>query len=173
MIELKTPITDEDINKLKVGDTVEISGYILCGRDAVLPKVLKMIENGTAGELGIDLNGQVIFHTAVSPAGVGPTCSNKLEIESSIEPLSAAGIKLHLGKGELHPETISALDKHNSVYAVIPPVTALLGSKTSEEKVVAFPELGMEALHMIMVDKYPAIIASAHGKSIYSQEDQG
>ncbi|MBR3534027.1 MAG: fumarate hydratase C-terminal domain-containing protein [Clostridiales bacterium] len=173
MIELKTPITDEDINKLKVGDTVEISGYILCGRDAVLPKVLKMIENGTAGELGIDLNGQVIFHTAVSPAGVGPTSSNKLEIESSIEPLSAAGIKLHLGKGELHPETISALDKHNSVYAVIPPVTALLGSKTSEEKVVAFPELGMEALHMIMVDKYPAIIASAHGKSIYSQEDQG
>ena len=173
MIELKTPITDEDINKLKVGDTVEISGYILCGRDAVLPKVLKMIENGTAGELGIDLNGQVIFHTAVSPAGVGPTSSNKLEIESSIEPLSAAGIKLHLGKGELHPETISALDKHNSVYAVIPPVTALLGSKTSDEKVVAFPELGMEALHMIMVDKYPAIIASAHGKSIYSQEDQG
>ncbi len=173
MIELKTPITDEDINKLKVGDTVEISGYILCGRDAVLPKVLKMIENGTSGELGIDLNGQVIFHTAVSPAGVGPTSSNKLEIESSIEPLSAAGIKLHLGKGELHPETISALDKHNSVYAVIPPVTALLGSKTSEEKVVAFPELGMEALHMIMVDKYPAIIASAHGKSIYSQEDQG
>lgn len=173
MIELKTPITDEDINKLKVGDTVEISGYILCGRDAVLPKVLKMIENGTAGELGIDLNGQVIFHTAVSPAGVGPTSSNKLEIESSIEPLSAAGIKLHLGKGELHLETISALDKHNSVYAVIPPVTALLGSKTSEEKVVAFPELGMEALHMIMVDKYPAIIASAHGKSIYSQEDQG
>ena len=170
MIQLTTPISEEDINNLHVGDTVEISGYILCGRDAVLPKVLKMIEDGTIDTLGVDLHGQVIFHTAVSPAGVGPTSSNKLEIESSIAPLSAAGIKLHLGKGELHPETIEALDRYNSVYAVIPPVTALLGSKTSEERVVAFPELGMEALHLIKVDKYPAIIGAAHGKSIYQEE---
>ena len=167
MIQLTTPISEEDVEKLQLGDTVEISGYILCGRDAVLPKVLKMIEDGTVGELGVDLHGQVIFHTAVSPAGVGPTSSNKLEIESSIAPLSAAGIKLHLGKGELHKETIEALDKYNAVYAVIPPVTALLGSKTSEEKVIAFPELGMEALHLIKIDNYPAIIGAAHGRSIY------
>lgn len=172
MIQLTTPISEEAAAALQVGDTVEISGYILCGRDAVLPKVLKMIEDGTVGDLGVDLHGQVIFHTAVSPAGIGPTSSNKLEIESSIEPLSAAGIKLHLGKGELHPETIAALDKYNAVYAVIPPVTALLRSKTSEEEVVAFPELGMEALHLIKVDKYPAIIGAAHGKSIYTQEEQ-
>ena len=168
MKSLTTPISEEDIKNLQVGDTVTISGYILCGRDAVLPKVLIMIEDGTVDSLGVDLHGQVIFHTAVSPAGVGPTSSNKLEIESSIEPLSAAGIKLHLGKGELHPETIAALDKYDSVYAVIPPVTALLGCKTSEERVVAFPELGMEALHLIKVDKYPAIIGAAHGKSIYT-----
>ena len=166
-IDLNTPISDEDINKLSVGDTVTISGYILCGRDAVLPKVLKMIEEGTVEQLGVDLHGQVIFHTAVSPAGVGPTSSNKLEIESSIAPLSAAGIKLHLGKGALHAETIEALDKYNAVYAVIPPVTALLGAKTTEQRVVAFPELGMEALHIIKVDKYPAIIGAAHGRSIY------
>ncbi len=172
MIQLNTPISDEAVKSLQVGDTVEISGYILCGRDAVLPKVIKMIEEGTVNDLGIDLHGQVIFHTAVSSAGVGPTSSNKLEIETSIEPLSAAGVKLHLGKGELHKETIEALNKYNAVYAVIPPVTALLGSKTSEERVVAFPELGMEALHLIKVDKYPAIIGAAHGKSIYSQEEQ-
>jgi len=166
-IDLKTPISDEDIKKLSVGDTVTISGYILCGRDAVLPKVLKMIEDGTVEQLGVDLHGQVIFHTAVSPAGVGPTSSNKLEIESSIAPLSAAGIKLHLGKGALRVETVEALDKYNAVYAVIPPVTALLGAKTTEQKVVAFPELGMEALHLIKIDKYPAIIGAAHGRSIY------
>ena len=169
MIELTTPISEEATSQLQVGDTVEISGYILCGRDAVLPKVLKMIEDGTVEKLGVDLRGQVIFHTAVSPAGVGPTSSNKLEIESSIEPLSKAGIKLHLGKGELHPETIAALREYNAVYAVIPPVTALLASKTSEEKVIAFPELGMEALHLIKVDKYPAIIGAAHGRSIYEK----
>ena len=133
----------------------------------MLPKLLQMIEEGSADQLGIDLRGQVIFHTAVSPAGVGPTSSNKLEIESSIEPLSRAGIKLHLGKGQLHRETIEALDRYNAVYAVIPPVTALLGAKTSEERVLAFPELGMEALHLIRVDRYPAIIGAAHGRSIY------
>ena len=167
MIQLTTPISEEAAAGLQAGDTVEISGYILCGRDAVLPKVLKMIEDGTADQLGVDLRGQVIFHTAVSPAGVGPTSSNKLEIESSIAPLSAAGIKLHLGKGKLHEETIKALDQYNAVYAVIPPVTALLGARTSEQKVVAFPELGMEALHLIRVDRYPAIIGAAHGRSIY------
>lgn len=167
MIELTTPISEEVVAELQVGDTIEISGYILCGRDAVLPKVLKMIENGTVGDLGVDLHGQVVFHTAVSPAGVGPTSSNKLEIENSIGPLSAAGIKLHLGKGELHKETVAALDKYNAVYAVIPPVTALLGSKTAEQQVIAFSELGMEALHLIKVDKYPAIIGAAHGRSIY------
>ncbi len=169
MIELTTPLSEEIVSGLQVGDTVEISGYILCGRDAVLPKILEMIENDTIDDLGIDLRGQVIFHTAVSPAGVGPTSSNKLEIENSIEPLSKAGIKLHLGKGQLHSETVDALDKYNSVYAVIPPVTALLGSKTGEYRVIAFPELGMEALYLIKVDKYPAIIGSAHGRSIYEK----
>lgn len=167
MMDLTTPLSEETIRSLHVGDTVTLSGYILCGRDAVLPRVLKMIEDGTVGQLGVDLHGQVIFHTAVSPAGVGPTSSNKLEIESSIAPLSAAGIKLHLGKGALHPETIEALERYNAVYAVIPPVTALLGAKTCEERVIAFPELGMEALHLIRVDRYPAIIGAAHGRSIY------
>ena len=169
MIQLTTPISEEAAAKLQVGDTVEISGYILCGRDAVLPKVLKMIEEGTAGELGVDLHGQVIFHTAVSPAGVGPTSSNKLEIEASIEPLSKAGIRMHLGKGELHTETIRALDRYHAVYAVIPPVTALLGDKMTEKKLLAFPELGMEALYLIKVDRYPAIIGAAHGRSIYER----
>ena len=170
MFELTTPISEEEIGGLQVGDTVEISGAILCGRDAVLPRVLRMIEEGKKDQLGIDLQGQVMFHTAVSPAGVGPTSSNKLEIESSIAPLSAAGIRIHLGKGELHSETIRALDRCHSVYAVIPPVTALLGAKTGEIKCIAFPELGMEALYLIKADRYPAIIAAAHGKSIYSRE---
>ena len=162
-----TPISDEIIKSLKVGDTILLSGEILCGRDAVLPKIVGMINEGTINQLGIQLEGQVIFHTAVSPAGVGPTSSNKLEIESSIEPLSQAGVRMHLGKGALHRETIEALDRCHAVYAVIPPVTALLEDKTLERKTVAFPELGMEALHLIRVKDFPAIIGAAHGRSIY------
>ena len=164
-MEIQIPITEEVISQLQVGDTVELSGDIICGRDAVLPKVLKLIEEGKADRLG--LKGSVIFHTAVSPAGVGPTSSNKLEIESSIEPLSKYGVKLHLGKGRLHEDTIKALNMFNAVYAVIPPVTALLGDKTIDQECIAFPELGMEALYRLRVDHYPAIIAAAHGRSIY------
>lgn len=169
-IDLTTPISEEAAARLQVGDTVTLTGYILCGRDAVLPRVIRMAEEGKAEELGAELKGNVIFHTAVSPAGVGPTSSNKLEIESSIEPLSRLGVKMHLGKGQLHPETVAALNRYNAVYAVIPPVTALLGEKTLEQKLIAFPELGMEALYQLKVDHYPAIIAAAHGRSIYEQE---
>lgn len=167
MIELTTPFSEEDIAKLKVGDVVSISGYIFTGRDAVLPKIVKHAEEGTLDEVNVDLQGQVIFHTAVSPAGVGPTSSNKLEIESTFEPLSRHGIKMHLGKGAIKPETVKALAVNNAVFAIIPPVTALLGSQTSEIECVCYPELGMEAFHRIKVDHYQAIIAAAQGRSIY------
>ena len=167
MINLLTPITDEAVDKLSIGSMVSISGYIYTGRDAVLPKIVVLIQSGKILEYGIHLQGSVIFHTAVSPAGVGPTSSNKFEIENSIPVLSAAGVKLHLGKGALSKETVKALHQYNSVYAVIPPVTALLKSKTVSQKIIAFPEEGMEAFHVLEVKEFPAIIAAAHGKSIY------
>lgn len=166
-IPINTPCFDDVIATLRVGDVISISGYIYTGRDAVLPKIVKAAAEGILPELYIDLQGSVIFHTAVSPAGVGPTSSNKLEIESSFEPLSKAGVKIHLGKGAISPATVQALKENNAVFAVIPPVTALLESQTLEREVVAFPELGMEAFHRIRVENYQAIIAAAHGESIY------
>lgn len=107
-IELKTPISEETAVSLKIGDTVLITGYIFCGRDAVLPKVVELIDKGDIDSLGIELQGSIIFHTAVSLAGVGPTSSNKLEIESSIEPLSKAGENCILGK----EQSVKRLLKH-------------------------------------------------------------
>ncbi len=168
MIDLTTPICEDAIAALRVGDVVSISGYIYCGRDAVLPRICKELEAGVWEQRGIDLRGGVIFHTAVSPAGVGPTSSNKLEIESSFEPLSRmGGIKMHLGKGAIKAETVKALADNNAVFAIIPPVTALLESQTLERECIAWPELGMEALYRIKVKGYQAIIAAAHGESIY------
>ena len=167
IINLTTPFSEYAISQLKVGDVVNISGYIYCGRDAVLPKIVKHAEECTLEKVNVDLQGSVIFHTAVSPAGVGPTSSNKLEIESSFIPLSKAGVKMHLGKGAIKPETVKALEEQNAVFAIIPPVTALLESLTSEREVVCYPELGMEAFHRIKVNNYQAIIAAAHGESIY------
>ncbi len=167
MKKITTPISKETAQSLQVGDQILLSGRIYCGRDAVLPKICAMIESGEIENSGIDLEGSVIFHTAVSPAGVGPTSSNKLEIEGSFEALSKAGVRLHLGKGKIGDGTVATLERESAVYAVIPPVTALLGNNTLSQRLVAFPELGMEALYELEVVDYPVIIAAAQNKSIY------
>lgn len=160
-----TPITKETVDSLVVGDIVTISGNIFCGRDAVLPRIIELLDRG---EINQDIfKGSVVFHTAISPAGVGPTSSNKLDIENSIKTLSKYGVKMHLGKGKLHKNTINELEKYNSLYAIIPPVTALLTSEIIEQEVIAFPELGMEAFYRIKIKQYSAVIAAAHGRSIY------
>lgn len=167
MILINTPVNDVVIQQVTVGDMIEISGSVFTGRDAILPKVVSLIKKGTIKEIGIDLKGSVIFHTAVSPAGVGPTSSNKYNIENSMPVLSEAGVKIHLGKGSLSKTTIESLQKYNSVYAVIPPVSASLISKIKQKKLVAFPEEGMEAMHLLEVESFPAIVAIAHGESLY------
>ena len=164
---LTFPVTAEEICSLEPGEQVLISGKIFCGRDAVLPRIAAMIEDGSIKMAPFSLEGGLIFHTAVSRAGVGPTSSNKYEIESTMGILSGAGIRMHLGKGALSRETVSVLEEKKAAYAVIPPVTALLNSKTISKKAVAFPELGMEALYELEVKDYPAVIAVVNGKSIY------
>lgn len=169
MVELKTPILKEQIKQLKVGEQVYITGDILCGRDAVLPKIVELIKTNKLKDSGIELEGSVVFHTAVSKAGVGPTSSNKYEIESSFEELSRAGVRIHLGKGQIQKETIEGLKKNDSAFAVIPPVSALLGANTKESQCIAFEELGMEALYRLRVERYPAIIGAVNGGSIYDR----
>ena len=73
---ISTPLSEAVVNNLRVGDVISISGYIYTGRDAVLPKIVKAAAEGRLSKLGIDLQGSVIFHTAVSPAGVGPPAIN-------------------------------------------------------------------------------------------------
>jgi fumarate hydratase subunit beta len=161
---IRTPIATESINNLEIGDQIFISGTIITGRDAALPRLVKLLEKY---ESPLDLAGAVIMHTAVSPAGISPTSSNKTEIENSIGPLSKAGVKMHVGKGALADETIESLKKYESIFVVTPPAAALLTSKMVSSEVVAFPEEGMEALHVLEVIDFPAIVAVAHGKSIY------
>lgn len=168
-ILLTTPLTDELVRRLRVGDQVSLSGKIYCGRDAVLPRICELIERGQLADYGIDLEGSLIFHSAVSPAGLGPTSSNKEGIESCFASLSRAGVKCHLGKGAIRPETMALLEEYQSVYAVIPPITALLNQKILSQKVLAFPELGMEAFYQLEVDGFPAIIAAAHNQSIFER----
>ena len=168
-MQIIMPVDDEDINQLKIYDMVEITGKIFTGRDAVLPKIVKCIEEGTCEKKGILLKGGAIFHTAVSPAGIGPTSSNKVDIEGSMAALSKAGIRMHIGKGSLKKETTEVLKKYNSIFLVTPPSTAFLTASIKSKRIVAFPEEGMEALHELEVENFPAIVAIAHGLSIYDK----
>jgi fumarate hydratase subunit beta len=161
---LDTPITDKTIQKLRIGDKIKIYGTILTGRDAALPKLVKSIEND---QNLIELKGSIIMHTAVSAAGISPTTSNKEEIEESIPFLAKSGVKIHIGKGALNNDTVEALNKCNSIFAVTPPVAALLTSKVVSRKILAFEEEGMEAIYSLEVRGLPCIVAAAHGKTIY------
>jgi fumarate hydratase subunit beta len=171
VIKIRTPINDATIKRLKVGDQIEIEGAIYCGRDAVLPQLVRLIEKGELGKVRVDLKGAVIFHTAVSPAGIGPTTSNKVEIEGSIPALSRAGVKIHLGKGSLGPKTVEELKKNKSIFAITPPVTALFADKMTSKRVAAFRKEGMEALYEVKVKGFPAIVAIARGETIFSRQD--
>ncbi len=171
VISVQTPIRPEVVAGLHVGDFLEISGMIYTGRDAVLPKIVAMSEADLSA-MGIHLEGSLIFHTAVSVAGVGPTTSSKVEIEESIAPLSARGVRIHLGKGRLRADTMRALHVHGSLFAVTTPSTALLTDRILSTEVAAYPELGMEALYRLRVERIPAVVAILRGVSIFEQPAQ-
>ena len=160
---MTTPITDEDLNNLNVGDQITISGTIYTGRDAALPQLVELIKENN---IPFDLNGSIIMHTAFSEAGIAPTTSNKEEIESTIPILSENGVKIHIGKGMLSDKTANALNENNSIFVVTPPVAALLTSKVLKKKCVLFEWEGMEAMFKLKVDNIPGIVAIHNGKKI-------
>ena len=163
MKKITTPISDEEILSLNVGDQVSISGVMFTGRDAALPQLVNLIKEE---KLDFDIKGSAIMHTAVSDAGIAPTTSNKEEIESTIPFLSENGVKIHIGKGMLHGETIGALKENNSIFVITPPVAALLTSKVLEKECVAFRNEGMEAMYRLKVENIPGIVAVSNGKSL-------
>jgi len=169
--KVKTPIFIEDINNLRIGDKLLISGDIFTGRDAVLPKLEKRIvenyKNKSKDNLVSNLEGSIIMHTAVSDAGIAPTTSNKVEIESSISTLTKAGVRIHIGKGSLSEETKKSLENQNSIFVVTPPIAALLTDSIKSKQVIAYEDEGIEAFFRLKVENIPGIVAIAHGKSIY------
>ncbi len=167
LIKIKTPITPDAVDKMRIGDRLLITGTIYTGRDAALPLLVKAVKGNRLKDLHLNLKGGIILHSGVSNAGIGSTTSNKVEIEESIPVLAEAGIRIHIGKGSLSRETISALQKFHAVFAVIPPVNALLVKTIVSKEVAAFPEQGFEAMHKLVVKDFPALVAVSKGKSIY------
>lgn len=163
MKHLTTPLSDEDLADVNVGDQISISGTIYTGRDAALPQLVELIEKN---EVPFDLKGSVIMHTAFSDAGIAPTTSSKVEIESAIPRLSEAGVKVHIGKGMLSDETTEKLDENGSIFVITPPVAALLTNKVMKKECILFENEGMEAMFKLKVENIPGIVAIHKNKKI-------
>ncbi|MHB0914224.1 MAG: Fe-S-containing hydro-lyase [Thermoleophilia bacterium] len=170
---LTPPLTDADVVDLRAGDAVTISGVIYTARDAAHRRLVEMIDRGE--ELPVELAGQVIYYTGPTPASpgratgsAGPTTSSRMD-RYTPRLLSACGVKALVGKGDRAEEVVRALVDNRAVYlAAVGGAGALLAETIVAAEVVAWPELGTEAIHRLEVREFPAIVAiDAEGSSIY------
>lgn len=174
MKHLRAPFSDEDVKSLKAGDTVAISGIVYTARDMAHKKLCKLIDTGK--ELPIDLKGQVIYFVGPTPPGpgqvigaAGPTTSSRMDAFSP--KLVTAGLKGMIGKGYRSQEVRAALVKYGAVhFSTIGGAGALLSKHITSAEVVAYEELGTEAIRRLEIADFPAIVAyDAQGNSVYEQ----
>ncbi len=168
------PLTDEAVKGLKAGDRVLLNGTMYTGRDDAHMHLVKMIEAGE--ELPIDLQGLCIYYVGPCPAkpgqaigSAGPTTSGRMD---SMAPLLMDhGLKGMVGKGLRNQAVIDSMKKNCCVYfASIGGAGALLAKSITEAEVVAFPELGPEAIYKLKVENFPAtVIIDCEGNDLYTE----
>jgi len=162
MPTLTLPLTDADLLPLRAGDAIRISGIIYTARDAAHKRLAELIERGEP--LPVALAGQAIYYVGPAPAKAGhaigpagPTTSGRMD--GYTLPLLDLGVKLLIGKGYRSPEVKQALVAHRAIYAAaVGGAAALLARHIQRSQVVAWPELGTEAIHELTVEGFPAIV---------------
>ncbi len=171
-IKITTPLTDDVIRKLKAGDRVLITGYVYTARDAAHKKMVELIDKGE--KLPFDPKGQIIYFVGPAPAkpgqvinSAGPTTSGRMNPYSP--RLIAVGLKGIIGKGEMGAGVVEALKKYTAVYMVATGgAAALIADRITGTELVAYEELGAEAIRRLTVENFPAIVAQdCHGGNIY------
>ncbi len=171
---INTPLTDDVVRTLKAGDNVLISGVIYTARDAAHKRLVALIEKGE--ELPMDVRGQVIYYVGPCPAkpgmaigSAGPTTSGRMDPYAPI--LMENGLKGMIGKGRRSEAVRDAMVKHNAVYlAAIGGAGALLSKCVKAAELVAYEDLGPEAIRKLTVEDFPAVVVNdAHGNDLYEQ----
>ena len=172
-IELTTPLSNEDVEKLNIGDKVYLNGTIYTGRDAAHKRLVDLVNEGK--ELPIDIKGQIIYYVGPAPAkpgkpigSAGPTTSYRMDAYAPT--LMELGMKGMIGKGKRSGEVRAAIKRTKAVYFVAPAgAGAFLSEKVRSSKTVAFEELGAEAIYKLEVEDFPAIVAiDCKGNDIYA-----
>ena len=170
--KLTTPVTKEMLAPLKAGDTVFLSGTVYTARDAAHQRLCEALARGE--ELPIDLKNATIYFVGPAPAkpgqvigSAGPTTSYRMDDYSPT--LIALGQTGMIGKGKRSDEVVEAMKRHGAVYfGATGGCGALLASCIRSCEVVAYPDLGPEAIHRLEVEKFPVtVIIDAQGNNLY------
>jgi fumarate hydratase subunit beta len=173
-VKITTPLTDEVVKKLKIGTQVLISGTIYTGRDAAHKKMTEALAKGEP--LPFDPKGQIIYFVGPAPAkpgnpigSAGPTTSYRMNAYSPA--MLDAGLKGMIGKGQMSDEVRDKLKEHYACYFLaIGGAGALIAKSIKEAEVIAYDELGPEAVRKLTVEDFPAIVTfDCYGGNLFEE----
>ena len=176
-IRLKTPLNDRDVEKLKTGDRVLVSGIIYTGRDAAHKRLIILLKEGK--DLPFDIRGQIIYYVGPTPAkpgqafgSAGPTTSYRMDAYSPT--LMERGLKGMIGKGMRSDAVKEAMKKYKAVYfAATGGAGALLAKRVKKAEVVAYEDLGPEAIRKLEVEDLPVIVVNdIRGNDLYVEGEK-
>ncbi len=171
-ISVKTPLTREDVKKLKAGDSCLISGVIYTARDAAHKRLCELVAQGK--ELPFDVKDSIIYFVGPTPAkpgqaigSAGPTTSYRMDAYSPI--MIEQGLTGMIGKGKRSPEVVDAMKEHGAIYfGAIGGCGALLSKCIKKAEVVAYEDLGAEAIRRLEVEDFPVVvIIDSEGNNLY------
>ncbi len=171
---VQLPLTEEAIKDLKAGDRVLLSGVVLTGRDAAHKRLVALLEEGKP--LPIELQGETIYYVGPAPARpghvvgpAGPTSSYRMDPYTP--RLLSLGLKGMIGKGERGEAVIQAIREYGAVYfGAVGGSAVLISRSIIKSEVVAYEDLGPEAIHRFRIKDFPAVVAiDAQGNNLYEQ----
>jgi fumarate hydratase subunit beta len=174
MKHITTPLTEETVIHLRAGDRVSISGIVYAARDAAHKRMMERLEQGEP--LPFDVNGQVIYYVGPTPAkpgqvigSAGPTTSGRMD--KYTPKLLDLGLKGMIGKGYRNQDVKDSIVKNKAVYfAAVGGSGALLAKTIQAQEVIAYEDLGPEAIRKLTVERFPAVVINdVYGNDLYIQ----
>jgi fumarate hydratase subunit beta len=162
MRRIQTPIDERTLRSLKAGDKVLLSGLVFTARDAAHKKMIEALDSGE--DLPFDVNGQTLYYVGPSPTkpggvigSAGPTTSYRMD--SFTPELLRQGLHAMIGKGKRSPEVIASIKEHRAVYfAAVGGAAALISDGITEVDIIAYEELGPEAVRRLVVENFPVVV---------------
>jgi len=172
--QIRLPLTDEMIDSLEAGDMVYLTGTVYSARDAAHKRMTETLKDG--GDLPFAVQGQVIYYLGPTPArpgqvigSAGPTTSSRMD--KYTPALLDLGLKGMIGKGKRNDQVIASMVKNHAVYfAAVGGAGALLSRQIRKSRVIAYDDLGTEAIREMYVEDFPVIVViDSHGNNLYQR----